>query len=92
VICLQVEIQTTKGRIHNIVQSDSAHPVLADALYNMSKLDWAYHLFDSEASPSKLLPGHIVILDNRMVQPWDFGELPIEDGQKLKIVQVVPGG
>jgi len=91
-IYLQVEIQTTKGKICNTVESDRPNPVLADALEDMSKLDWANSLFNLEERPAKLFPGYLVILDSHIVQPWELGALSITDGQKLKIVQVVPGG
>jgi hypothetical protein len=91
-IHIGVEIQTTKGKRHNQIRITKPEADFMDLLTEIARSDWGAEIFDPQASPVKLLPGYMLVLDNRMVQPWEQEDRPIADGQSLKIVQVVPGG
>jgi hypothetical protein len=91
-IHIGVEIQTTKGKSHHQIRIPRPEAHFLELLAEIAQTDWGEDLFDREESPVKLLPGYMLVLDNRMVQPWEQENRPIADGQSLKIVQVVPGG
>jgi sulfur carrier protein ThiS len=87
-----VEIQTTRGKSHHQIRIAKPEADFLELLSEIAHYDWGETLIDLQASPPKLIPGYMLVLDNRMVQPWELEDHPITDGQSLKIVQVVPGG
>jgi len=91
-IHIEVEIQTSKGKSQNQIRITKPEADFVDLLTEIARSDWGGEIFDLKASPVKLLPGYMLVLDNRMVQPWEQEDHPITDGQHRKIVQVVPGG
>ena len=87
-----VQIQSTRGKVDHALEVEGEAVCVADAFNALRQQAWAGELFDPQESSGKLVPGYLVIVDNRMVQPWEINDIHIKDGQNLKIVQVVPGG
>jgi hypothetical protein len=62
------------------------------ALDAMAKTDWGRDCFLPGVQPPCLRAGQLLVLNCRMVQPWEFNQRPVADGDHLELAQVVPGG
>lgn len=91
-IVIHTEIRATKGvRINDLTLEPGRH-TLCDVLVLMSQQEWAQDLFTEKDGRIVPVPGYMMVLGSRMVQLWEADSTPVIDGQKLKFVQVVPGG
>ena len=91
-IRVAIDIRGTKGEVHGVFQLDSKSAVLSCLWEALSREAWAEDLFPADENPPGIIPGYALVLDGRMVPQWEMETMPVEDGQTLKIVQVVPGG
>lgn len=91
-ISINVELRTTKGSTTSMIREEGEQIVVSDLIASLAKTEWACHLFKTEGDEIKLLPGYLMILDNRMVQPWEAENTPVSEGQTLRFIQMVPGG
>jgi len=65
---------------------------LNDVLVSLSEKESSEKMFENHEGMVSLLPGFLMILDKRMIQPWEANNILIRDGQNLKFVRVVAGG
>jgi hypothetical protein len=89
---IHTEIRATKGTRLNDLTMDAGSRTLYDVLVLMSQKEWAQDLFAEKDGRVVPVPGYMMVLGSRMVQQWEVDDTPVNDGQNLKFVQVVPGG
>lgn len=89
---LSIEMRTQKGVTCKEVQLSGDEIPLSQVFQKLATLDWAAELFSGDQQPVSLVPGYLVVLDNLMVQPWEYDRRMIWANSQLKIIQVVPGG
>ncbi len=91
-LTLKVQTRTTKGTFTHEVSLEPDRLTVQDVFDVIAQQEWAGELFSACEKPAKLQPGFMIVLDKRMIQPWEFETYPVRDGQELQFVQVVPGG
>lgn len=89
---LSVELRTQKGVTHKDIQLSGDAISISQVFQKLAALDWAADLFSGDQPPVCLVPGYLVVLDNLMIQPWEYDRRTILANSQLKIIQVVPGG
>ena len=91
-IVIHVEIRAAKGtRINDLVLAAET-ATMQDVIVAMPRKKWAKDLFKIIEGRSALIPGFMMVLDNRMVQKWELENTQVNADAHLKFVQVVPGG
>jgi len=91
-LTLKVQTRTTKGTSTRELCFEQDQLVVQDVFDILAQQEWAADLFATTEAPVRLQPGFMIVLNQRMIQPWEFGSYPIRDGQELQFIQVVPGG
>jgi hypothetical protein len=54
--------------------------------------DWGRDLIDLQGCNMRLRPNLLLVLNRRMMQPWELAETEILDGQEIQLIPIVPGG
>lgn len=92
VIAITVEVREDTGKVRHQVNVEGESPGLVDLLEVVAHQAWGMRLFEETEESTELKAGHILVLDRRMIQPWEIEEIHISDGQVLNFVPVVAGG
>ena len=91
-IGITVEVREDTGKVRYQVNVEGESPGLVDLLEVVAHQVWGSRLFEETEESTELKAGHILVLDRRMIQPWEIEEIHISDGQVLNFVPVVAGG
>jgi hypothetical protein len=91
-ICITVEVREDTGKVRYQVNVKGESPGLVDLLDVVAHQAWGMSLFEETEESTELKAGHILVLDRRLIQPWEIEEIHIADGQMLNFVPVVAGG
>lgn len=89
---IHVQIRGQEGLAEYAVLVEADSPVLTDLLKVVAGKEWGKFLFDAEAEYPGVKAGILMILNKRMVQPWDADSASIADGNTMRFVPVVAGG
>ncbi len=91
-ISIHIEVQTgaKSGPTAYTLQIERESPTLSDVLNDIARTEWGRPLFKEDQTG--LRPGHLVVLNNRAIQPWEADSMLVSDGCALSIVPFVAGG
>lgn len=89
---VHIEVRMAKGALVKELVLTDIRVTVQDVLRRMSEEDWAKDLFLINDGNPTLINGFLTVLDNSMVQKWEFEDRQVKDQSELKFVQVVPGG
>jgi len=92
VIRIRVQVRESGGKAFHEVEVSDENPRLSHLLQAVSQEAWGERFFEAGDEPARLKPGHLLVLENRMVQPWEIEDTTVSDGQTLSFVPVVAGG
>ena len=91
-IKILVQVRGAKGLEDHEVRVTGDNPVLADLLSVVAGQDWGSFLFDHQKNPPDIKAGVLLILNKRMIQPWNADSTPLAEGDHMRIMPVVAGG
>jgi molybdopterin converting factor small subunit len=91
-IAVFVQVREATGKVQYELTLKDSESELQDLLVAVADQSWGERLFRKADGEVELRPGHILALDNRMIQPWEIENTRIRDGQTLNFVPVVAGG
>lgn len=91
-LTLKVQMRTTKGTSTHELRLEQEPLMVQDVFDILAQQEWGADLFATTEAPVKLQAGFMIVLNQRMIQPWEFSSYPVRDGQELQFIQVVPGG
>lgn len=89
---IRVQVRTPTGPKNYILALPSDCTRLSGALAAVAETEWGNPAFEIECDHPRLKPGNVLVLNNRMIQPWEIDETPIGGGEDLKLIPVVAGG
>jgi len=90
---LHVQIRREKGLENFQVTIPESQAKLMDIFELIHTLEWGKSLFQEDENGSfKVRAGILVVLNNRMIQAWDFENTLIAHEDHLRFVPVVAGG
>ncbi len=91
-LAVHVEIRFADGIVSHDLNFDTDSIRLNDVLVSLSETESSKKMFENREGSVFLLPGFLMVLDKRMIQPWEADNIMVRDGQNLRFVQVVAGG
>jgi hypothetical protein len=92
-LILHVQVRRDQGQ--ETFQVTIPHPpnTLMDVFKIIFTLDWGKSLFqEADQGQLKVKAGILVVLNNRMIQAWDFDNTVVVNDDHLRFVPVVAGG
>jgi len=90
---ISVQIRGVKGQEDHQVVIPHSNPPLMEVFKIISASDWGKPFFEEDIQGLlKVRAGTLVVLNNRMIQAWDFEETRIAHEDQLRLVPVVAGG
>ena len=92
-LVLHVQIRRDQGQETFQITIPVFQATLMDAFKIIHTLDWGKSLFQGDNQDQlKVKAGILVVLNNRMIQAWDFDQTLVVDEDHLRFVPVVAGG
>lgn len=90
---LNVQIRGDKGQENHQVVIPQPNTPLMEVFNIISTTDWGKPFFqEDDQGLLKVRAGTLVVLNNRMIQAWDFENTRIAHDDHLRLVPVVAGG
>ena len=90
---VNVQLRGDKGAENYQVELPKRELTLLDVFEAVSGQEWGCKLFETgEDGKLKAVAGTLVVLNNRMIQPWDVGTTAVQHDDQLRFVPVVAGG
>ena len=91
-VLIDVQVREEMGRVTRQVEIEAESVSLPELLREVARQPWGERLFEPGEDPVEMRPGHILVLNNRMIQTWEIPDVIVADGAKLNFVPVVAGG
>lgn len=91
-LSVYVEIRFADGIVSHDLNFNTDSISLNDVLVSLSEVESSKIMFENREGSVFLLPGFLMVLDRRMIQPWEANNIMVRDGQNLSFLQVVAGG
>ena len=91
-LSVNVEVRFADGLISHELTYESESISLNKVLFSLSEIESTMKMFENKDGSVVLLPGFLMVLNKRMIQPWEAENTVVRDGQSLRFVQVVAGG
>ena len=89
---IQVQFRGAEDLAEYEVLVEADMPVLTDLLKVVSGKEWGKSFIDTDAEYPGVKVGKLLLLNKRMIQPWDAASTPIVNGDCIRFVPVVAGG